>query len=112
LRRLGIGPDPDVATAHGFRATASTLLNESGLWNPDAIERQLAHAENNEVRRAYLRGEHWEERVRMMALSRFPAHKRRSQSVNRLQFRRNSFGRYWTNLRLIREWRSNQAKVA
>ena len=65
LRRLGIGPD--VATAHGFRATASTLLNESGLWNPDAIERQLAHAENHEVRRAYLRGEHWEERVRMMA---------------------------------------------
>jgi integrase len=65
LRRLGIGPD--VATAHGFRATASTLLNESGLWNPDAIERQLAHAENNEVRRAYLRGEHWDERVQMMA---------------------------------------------
>lgn len=53
LRRLGFGPD--IATAHGFRATASTLLNESGLWNPDAIERQLAHAENNEVRRAYLR---------------------------------------------------------
>jgi len=65
LRRLGFGPD--IATAHGFRATATTLLNESGRWNPDAIERQLAHAENNEVRRAYLRGEHWDERVRMMA---------------------------------------------
>jgi len=65
LRRLGFGSD--VVTAHGFRATASTLLNESGQWNPDAIERQLAHAENNEVRRAYLRGEHWDERVRMMA---------------------------------------------
>lgn len=64
LRRMGIGPD--VATTHGFRATASTLLNESGLWNPDAIERQLAHAESHEVRRAYLRGEHWDERVRMM----------------------------------------------
>ncbi len=64
LRRLGFSAD--VATAHGFRATASTLLNESGLWNPDAIERQLAHAERNEVRRAYTRGEHWEERVRMM----------------------------------------------
>jgi integrase len=48
------------------RATASTLLNESGKWNPDAIERQLAHAENNEVRRAYARGEHWEERVAML----------------------------------------------
>lgn len=64
LRRLGFGSD--VATAHGFRATASTLLNESGKWNPDAIERQLAHAENNEVRRAYARGEHWDERVAML----------------------------------------------
>ncbi|TCK30768.1 integrase [Ancylobacter aquaticus] len=64
LRRLGF--TCDVATAHGFRATASTLLNESGLWNPDAIERQLAHAERNEVRRAYTRGEHWDERTRMM----------------------------------------------
>lgn len=51
---------------HGFRATASTLLNESGLWNPDAIERQLAHVEGNDVRRAYARGAHWDERVRMM----------------------------------------------
>lgn len=65
LRRLGYSKEE--ATAHGFRATASTLLNECGLWNPDAIERQLAHVENNDVRRAYLRGEHWDERVRMMA---------------------------------------------
>ena len=64
LRRLGYSKDE--ATAHGFRATASTLLNESGKWNPDAIERQLAHVENNDVRRAYARGEHWEERVKMM----------------------------------------------
>ncbi|MBZ9935818.1 integrase arm-type DNA-binding domain-containing protein [Mesorhizobium sp. BR1-1-16] len=64
LRRLGFGPD--VATAHGFRATASTLLNESGLWNPDAIERQLAHADGDAVRRAYARSEHWDERVKMM----------------------------------------------
>jgi integrase len=64
LRRLGYTKDE--ATSHGFRATASTLLNESGLWNPDAIERQLAHVEGNDVRRAYARGEHWEERVRMM----------------------------------------------
>ena len=64
LRRLGFRSD--VATAHGFRATASTLLNESGRWNPDAIERQLAHAERNQVRRAYTRGEHWDERVKMM----------------------------------------------
>lgn len=64
LRRLGYAKDE--ATAHGFRATASTLMNESGKWHPDAIERQLAHIENNDVRRAYARGEHWDERVRMM----------------------------------------------
>jgi integrase len=64
LRRLGYSKDE--ATAHGFRATASTLLNESGKWNPDAIERQLAHVESNDVRRAYARGEHWEERAKMM----------------------------------------------
>lgn len=64
LRRLGY--DKSQMTAHGFRATASTLLNESGKWHPDAIERQLAHVENNDVRRAYLRGEHWDERGKMM----------------------------------------------
>ena len=53
-------------TAHGFRAMAATLLNEMGIWNPDAIERQLAHLENNGVRRAYARGEYWDERVKMM----------------------------------------------
>ena len=64
LRRLGFGKDE--ATAHGFRATASTLLNEMGKWHPDAIERQLAHVESNDVRRAYARGAHWDERVKMM----------------------------------------------
>jgi integrase len=64
LRRLGYSKDE--ATDHGFRATAATLLNESGKWNPEAIERQLAHVENNDVRRAYTRGEHWDERVKMM----------------------------------------------
>ncbi|MCR4266791.1 integrase arm-type DNA-binding domain-containing protein [Nitratireductor sp. ZSWI3] len=64
LRRMGYSKEE--ATAHGFRATASTLLNECGKWHPDAIERQLAHIENNDVRRAYARAEHWEERVRMM----------------------------------------------
>ncbi|MFZ1662891.1 MAG: integrase arm-type DNA-binding domain-containing protein [Paracoccaceae bacterium] len=63
LRRIGFGKDE--MTSHGFRASFSTLANESGLWNPDAIERALAHLETNEVRRAYARGEHWDERVRM-----------------------------------------------
>ncbi|MFD0850539.1 tyrosine-type recombinase/integrase [Sphingosinicella xenopeptidilytica] len=64
LRRLGYAQDD--MTAHGFRAMAATLLNEMSIWNADAIERQLAHMENNGVRRAYTRGEYWEERVRMM----------------------------------------------
>lgn len=64
LRALGFGPEE--MTAHGFRAMAATLLNESGKFNPDAIERQLAHMENNGVRRAYTRGEYWNERVTMM----------------------------------------------
>ncbi|MGR3716504.1 MAG: tyrosine-type recombinase/integrase [Thermohalobaculum sp.] len=63
LRRLGFGKDQ--VTSHGFRASFSTLANESGLWNSDAIERALGHIESNDVRRAYLRGEHWEERVKM-----------------------------------------------
>lgn len=63
LRRMGYGAE--VMTAHGFRSTASTLLNESGKWNPDAIERSLAHADANQVRAAYHRGAYWSERVEM-----------------------------------------------
>jgi hypothetical protein len=58
---------PDEVTVHGFRTTASVRLNEMGRWNPDAIERQLAHQEENDVRRAYIHSaEFWDERVRMM----------------------------------------------
>lgn len=64
LRRMGFSQEE--MTSHGFRASASTLLNESGKWSVDAIERQLAHIENNDVRRAYARGLHWDERVKMM----------------------------------------------
>jgi len=64
LRRMGYAQDE--MTGHGFRAMAATLLNEMGLWHADAIERQLAHCDNNAVRRAYTRGEYWDERVRMM----------------------------------------------
>lgn len=63
FRRMGFSKDE--VTAHGLRATASTLLNESGLWHPDAIERALAHGESNAVRGAYHRGMHWAERVQM-----------------------------------------------
>ncbi|WP_255449527.1 hypothetical protein [Shimia ponticola] len=44
-------------TALGFRATFSTLANESNLWHPDAIERALAHVESNQVRRAHEMGQ-------------------------------------------------------
>ena len=64
LRRLGY--DNSEMTAHGFRAMACSLLNESGRWHTDAIERQMGHCDSNEVRRAYARAEYWDERVRMM----------------------------------------------
>jgi integrase len=63
LRRMGYGKD--AMTAHGFRAMASTLLNEQG-WNRDAIERQLAHTERNKVRAAYHRAAYLPERRKMM----------------------------------------------
>ncbi|HEX2237172.1 MAG TPA: tyrosine-type recombinase/integrase [Gammaproteobacteria bacterium] len=53
------------ATVHGFRATASTILNEIG-FKADVIARQLAHAERNMVRAAYHRSEYLEDRRRMM----------------------------------------------
>lgn len=64
LRRLGYSREE--MTAHGFRSTAATLLNQMGLWHADAIERQLAHLDPNATRRIYTRGEYWDERVRMM----------------------------------------------
>ena len=63
LRRLGY--EQGEMCAHGFRAMASTLLNELG-WNSDLIERQLAHAERNSIRAAYNRAEYLPERRKMM----------------------------------------------
>jgi integrase len=64
LRRLGYSKEE--MTSHGFRSIASTLLHESGLFSENAIERQLAHVERNQVKRAYNRAEYLEERTRMM----------------------------------------------
>jgi integrase len=64
LRRMGFKNED--MTSHGFRASASSMLNESGLWNADAIQRQLAHVDGDSVRRAYARAEFWDERVKMM----------------------------------------------
>jgi integrase len=64
LRRMGVGEDEH--TAHGFRSSASSILNESGAFSPDAIEAQLAHLDTREVRRVYNRATYWSERVKMM----------------------------------------------
>ncbi len=52
-------------TPHGFRSLASSILNEQG-FNPDAIERQLAHIENNKIRAAYNRADYLNERKEFM----------------------------------------------
>ena len=61
LLRLGFGH----FSPHGFRRTASTILNELG-WQPDVIERQLAHQERNKIRAAYNKATYLEDRTKMM----------------------------------------------
>ncbi|WP_373488783.1 tyrosine-type recombinase/integrase [Blastomonas sp.] len=63
LRRMGYTKEQ--MTTHGFRTSASSLLNESGKWNPDAIERALAHMVSGEIRRIYNQSAYWGERVAM-----------------------------------------------
>ena len=63
FRRLGF-TSAEVC-GHGLRTTASTLLNESGKWSHDAIERALAHKDQNAIRGIYDRGQRWDERVQM-----------------------------------------------
>lgn len=63
LRRMRYSKDE--ATAHGFRTSASTILDERG-FNPDVIEAALAHEEENEVRAAYNRTTYLKERVTLM----------------------------------------------
>lgn len=62
----GMGFSEDEMTAHGFRSSFSTLANQSGLWAYDAIERQLAHQDASDVRRAYHRADYFEERRALM----------------------------------------------
>lgn len=64
LRRIGYTADE--MTGHGFRSLASTLLNEQGRWDSDAIERQLAHSEENGVRAAYNYAQYLPERRKVM----------------------------------------------
>ena len=60
-----MGYGKDEMTAHGFRAMASTLLNEMG-YRPDLIERQLAHGDTDKVRAVYNRAAYMDERRAMM----------------------------------------------
>lgn len=59
-----MGYRKDQATAHGFRSTASTILNERG-YSPDVIESALAHQDENEVRRIYNRALYLPERKKL-----------------------------------------------
>jgi integrase len=63
LERMGYGGG--VLSAHGFRATASTMLNELG-YRPDVIERQLAHKPRDKTRASYNQAEYLAERTAMM----------------------------------------------
>ena len=63
LRRMGFTPEQ--VTSHGFRSTFSTFANESGLWNPDAIETYCARLDRNVTRRSYNRSLYWDERVKI-----------------------------------------------
>ena len=62
IKRLGYG---GIATPHGFRSLASSILNERG-FNPDAIERQLVHIPSDKIRAAYNRAEYLAERTEFM----------------------------------------------
>ena len=65
LKAIDIMGYKSKTTAHGFRAVASTILNENG-FRPDVIERQLAHAERDQVRAVYNHAEYLPERIDMM----------------------------------------------
>lgn len=64
LRRMGYTKDQ--ATAHGFRSTASTMLNQSDKWAPDWIEVELSHKDGDRVRGIYNRADYWGMRVKML----------------------------------------------
>lgn len=64
LRRMGFTKEQH--TAHGFRSTASTLLNESRQFRGEVIEAQLAHKDKDSIRAIYNRAQYWDERVPMM----------------------------------------------
>ena len=65
LRAIDVMGYKGKTTGHGFRSTASTILNENG-FRPDVIERQLAHGKRDQIRAAYNHAQYLKERVEMM----------------------------------------------
>lgn len=63
MRRMGYSKEE--VTAHGFRSTASTILNNHG-YDGDVVEAALAHQDANAIRRAYNRATYWDQRVELM----------------------------------------------
>src|SRR5207302_9900894 len=63
LRRMGYTSEQ--MCSHGFRSSASTILNERG-HNPQVIEAALAHQDEDQIRRTYNRAQYWSERVKML----------------------------------------------
>lgn len=88
LRRMGFAAHEQ--SSHGFRATASTLLNAANIFSSDAIERSLAHQDKDAVRRAYARGDAMTERKRMAQwwadyLDRLRADEKHSENIIQLK---------------------------
>ena len=63
MRRMGY--QKEEVTAHGFRATASTILNSRG-FDPEIIEAALAHQDKNQIRRTYNRAAYLDQRAKLM----------------------------------------------
>lgn len=63
IRRMGYTKEE--VTAHGFRSTASTILNTRG-YEADVVEAALAHQDKNAIRRTYNRATYWDRRVVLM----------------------------------------------
>ena len=60
-----MGYSKEEVAAHGFRVTASIILNNRG-YGPDVIEAALAHQDKNAIRRTYNRSTYWDQRVKLM----------------------------------------------
>jgi len=63
LRRMGYTKEE--VCSHGFRSSASTILNERG-YESDVVEAALAHQDEDEVRAVYDRAKYWPQRIKLL----------------------------------------------